>query len=272
MTEPLFVCEMIWIVVGSSSGASSLDEDPRVPAVCSPVIALGARRRHLHALRRLDHGAARLDRDRLRAPPARTSCTRAPSGWQASSSSPRRSPGSFTTPRPSATGSNSARGPYSAKAIELRTMSHGAGPAASRLAQSLGLAALLSESRGDGCSRRGLGQHAARLQLRWAPLAPGSSRAAAPSPGRCCSGCRFPSTLTRWPTARCPFFCPVWWPHSWYNTRYGMELLPALALGWALPPASVIAAGPRVQAAMRQSTPPRVLFRLVALNAWQVRA
>ena len=28
-----------------------------------------------------------------------------------------------------------------------------------------------------------------------------------------------------------PVFIPVWWPHSWYNTRYGMELLPALALG-----------------------------------------
>ena len=28
-----------------------------------------------------------------------------------------------------------------------------------------------------------------------------------------------------------PIFLPVWWPHSWYNTRYGMELLPALALG-----------------------------------------
>jgi hypothetical protein len=28
-----------------------------------------------------------------------------------------------------------------------------------------------------------------------------------------------------------PIFLPVWWPHSWYNLRYGMELLPALALG-----------------------------------------
>ena len=28
-----------------------------------------------------------------------------------------------------------------------------------------------------------------------------------------------------------PIFLPVWWPHSWYNSRYGMELLPALALG-----------------------------------------
>lgn len=28
-----------------------------------------------------------------------------------------------------------------------------------------------------------------------------------------------------------PIFLPVWWPHNWYNTRYGLELLPAVALG-----------------------------------------
>lgn len=27
-----------------------------------------------------------------------------------------------------------------------------------------------------------------------------------------------------------PIFLPDWWPHSFYNTRYGLELLPALAL------------------------------------------
>ncbi len=27
-----------------------------------------------------------------------------------------------------------------------------------------------------------------------------------------------------------PIFLPVWWPHSWYNTRYGLEMLPAFAL------------------------------------------
>jgi hypothetical protein len=26
-----------------------------------------------------------------------------------------------------------------------------------------------------------------------------------------------------------PIFIPLWWPFSWYNTRYGMELLPAFA-------------------------------------------
>jgi hypothetical protein len=28
-----------------------------------------------------------------------------------------------------------------------------------------------------------------------------------------------------------PIFLPPWWPHSWYNTRYGMEMMPAFALG-----------------------------------------
>ena len=28
-----------------------------------------------------------------------------------------------------------------------------------------------------------------------------------------------------------PVFLPPWWPHSWYNTRYGLELLPAFAVG-----------------------------------------
>ncbi len=28
-----------------------------------------------------------------------------------------------------------------------------------------------------------------------------------------------------------PIFLPVWWPYSYYNLRYGLELLPAMALG-----------------------------------------
>ena len=27
-----------------------------------------------------------------------------------------------------------------------------------------------------------------------------------------------------------PIFIPLWWPHSFYNTRYGMEMLPIFAL------------------------------------------
>ncbi len=31
-----------------------------------------------------------------------------------------------------------------------------------------------------------------------------------------------------------PIFFPAWWPYTWYNTRYGLEMLPALALGLGL--------------------------------------
>ncbi len=31
-----------------------------------------------------------------------------------------------------------------------------------------------------------------------------------------------------------PIFLPVWWPYSYYNVRYGLQLLPALAAGVAL--------------------------------------
>jgi hypothetical protein len=63
-----------------------------------------------------------------------------------------------------------------------------------------------------------------------------------------------------------PIFLPVWWPHSWYNTRYGMELLPALALGLGFTAQFVIAAA-------REFKPrwacyaAALLFALVALNA-----
>ena len=30
-----------------------------------------------------------------------------------------------------------------------------------------------------------------------------------------------------------PIFIPIWWPHSWYNTRYGMEMLPIFAVSIA---------------------------------------
>jgi hypothetical protein len=63
-----------------------------------------------------------------------------------------------------------------------------------------------------------------------------------------------------------PIFLPVWWPHSYYNTRYGMELLPALALGLGFTAQFVIGAA--------QELKPRwafyatgLLLALAALNA-----
>ena len=66
-----------------------------------------------------------------------------------------------------------------------------------------------------------------------------------------------------------PIFLPVWWPHSWYNTRYGLELLPAFALGLAFVAHFVITAA-------REFKPSAVpyaaatLYAIVALNAWAV--
>ena len=80
-------------------------------------------------------------------------------------------------------------------------------------------------------SRRSVGQLAAGPEPCWAQLGRGSlTRRRA-----------FLWTLLLWlpvpfyaysvAYGSVPIFLPVWWPHSWYNTRYGMELLPAFALG-----------------------------------------
>jgi len=66
-----------------------------------------------------------------------------------------------------------------------------------------------------------------------------------------------------------PIFLPVWWPHSYYNTRYGLELLPALALGVGLAASFLLTA-------VREFKPKwvciaiAVLFFLVAFNAVRV--
>jgi hypothetical protein len=39
-----------------------------------------------------------------------------------------------------------------------------------------------------------------------------------------------------------PIFLPAWWPHSFYNTRYGMEMLPGFALGVAFAASFLISA------------------------------
>lgn len=66
-----------------------------------------------------------------------------------------------------------------------------------------------------------------------------------------------------------PIFLPVWWPHSWYNTRYGMELLPALALGLGFAAQFVLSAAREFKPRAAQHAA-ALLFALVALNSWQM--
>ena len=71
-----------------------------------------------------------------------------------------------------------------------------------------------------------------------------------------------------------PIFLPVWWPHSYYNLRYGMELLPALALSLGFTAQFCLDAvrkfTPRKSRARWANAVGTALFVLVALNGWQM--
>lgn len=123
------------------------------------------------------------------------------------------------------------RGPYSAKAIEIRTATPGSGPLhpgwhdpwvsllffvkaaeMDAVAAAWGNTLLTLSVLGTAWAwfiarRKALGW---ALQLLWLPV---------------------PFYAYSVAYSSVPIFLPPWWPHSWYNTRYGMELLPALALG-----------------------------------------
>jgi hypothetical protein len=68
-----------------------------------------------------------------------------------------------------------------------------------------------------------------------------------------------------------PIFLPPWWPHSWYNTRYGMEMLPAFALGLGFAANFALAAvdefKPRQVNPVWARLAAAALFALIALNA-----
>ena len=66
-----------------------------------------------------------------------------------------------------------------------------------------------------------------------------------------------------------PIFLPTWWPFSWYNTRYGIELLPAIALSLGFAAQFVLAAVRDFKTGWAKYAA-AMLFAVVALNAWQM--
>jgi hypothetical protein len=60
-----------------------------------------------------------------------------------------------------------------------------------------------------------------------------------------------------------PVFLPVWWPFSYYNVRYGLELLPAFAAFAAVATASVVE---RVPAGLVRRAAAGVLLALLATD------
>lgn len=228
MTEPLFVCEMIWIALGVVEWRARLEVDPAGAARLNKWIAAGL---VAAVFTRYDGwiitllvwsgmGIALLKRGKLRSR----------SFWVASVAVVG-APISWFVYNAVAFGDwlEFARGPYSALAIELRTAAHNAGslhPGWHNLWVSLlfflkcaeldatagwGNAVLAICVLGTigawiGMGRRGF----AWTLLLWIPV---------------------PFYAYSVAYGSVPIFLPVWWPHSWYNTRYGVELLPALALG-----------------------------------------
>ena len=269
MTEPLFLCEMVWVAVWLVEWRASLNEAPKQAHRLLWLIALAL---VAAVFTRYDGwvmtlvawvavGVTLLRRGKLRSWSfwlASVLVVAAPVTWFVYNAVCFGDWLYFS------------RGPYSALAIEIRTMAHGDGPphpgwhnswvaelffvkvaemdaAAAIWGNVLLLVSLLATVWAWLLMRR--------RGLTWALLL------------------WFPVPFYAYSVAygSVPIFLPPWWPHSWYNTRYGMEMLPAFALGVGFAAHFALAAvrefKPREVNPRWLRTAAGVLFAVVILNA-----
>jgi hypothetical protein len=272
MTEPLFVCEMVWVAVWLVEWRVCLDSDPRklrrMQWLIAATLVAAVFTRYdgwvLALLAWTCMGFALLRRGRLSNWSfwlASLVLVAAPLAWFLYNSLGFGDWLYF------------ARGPYSAKAIEIRTASHGAGPphpgwhnpwvgliffvkaaemdaAAAAWGNKLLALSLLGTAWGWLAARRRAFTWALLL---WLPV---------------------PFYAYSVAYGSVPIFLPPWWPHSWYNTRYGMEMLPAFALGLGFAAQFALAVvnefKPRRVNARWVGYAAGALFVVVALNAAQM--
>ncbi len=267
MTEPLFVCEMIWVAVWLVEWRASLEDAPEracrlLWCITGALVASVFTRYDGWVMAFLAWVGIGLVL-------ARRGGLRSRAFWLASAVIVA-APVVWLVYNAVAFGDwlEFLRGPYSAKAIELRTATPGAGPPhpgwhnpwvsliffvkaaeMDAAAAAWGNVLLALSLFGTGWAwliarRRAF----AWALLLWLPV---------------------PFYAYSVSYGSVPIFLPVWWPHSWYNLRYGMELLPALALGLGF-------AAHFWLGAVREFKPRWAsyaaagLFALVALNAYQV--
>lgn len=240
MTEPLFVCQMVWTAVWLVEWRASLDEGAehrtrRLTWLLALVLVASVYTRYdgwiMTLLAWSGMGVALLRRGRLRWR----------SFWQASM---------VVVAAPLVWfGYNQyvfgdwldfARGPYSAKAIELRTALPGGPPHPGWHNVWVSFLFYVKTAMLDTAAEQWGGWliAASVLGLLWALLI-ARKRA-------------FAWSLILWlpvpfyaysvAYGSVPIFLPVWWPHSYYNTRYGLEMLPALALAIGFAASCVLAA------------------------------
>jgi hypothetical protein len=267
MTEPLFVCEMVWVAVWLVEWRACLDEDERRAhhLLWGIAIALVA-----SVFTRYDGWVMALVAwTCMGLMLARRRRLRSWSFWLASA---------FVVAAPvawfvyNAVGFGDwlyfARGPYSAKAIEIRTMSHGAGPPHPGWHNPWVSAIFFVKVSEMDAAAAAWGNVLLALSLlgtAWAWL---TTRKRA-----------FKWALLLWfPVAfyaysvaygSVPIFLPPWWPHSWYNTRYGMEMLPAFALGLGFAAQFALAAVHEFKPRWVRYAA-GVLFAVLVLNAAQM--
>jgi hypothetical protein len=267
MTEPLFVCEMIWMVVLLVEWRTGLDHDPshgerKLKWIAAILVAAIFTRYDgwiLALIAWTSIGVWLLRRGQLRSRVfwiASAVIVAAPIAWFVYNAIAFGDWLEF------------ARGPYSAKAIELRTASHGAGPPHPGWHNPwVGLLFYVKASEMDAFPIDWGNKLliVSVLGTVWAWLT--SHRRA------------FDWALLLWlpvpfyaysvAYSSVPIFLPPWWPHSWYNTRYGMEMLPALALGVGFAAAFLLAAFREFKPGWSKFVV-ATLFALVMLNAWQL--
>ncbi len=231
MTEPLFVCEMVWAALWLVEWRASIDVPNRAGSravllwLIALVLVAAVFTRYdgwiMALLAWSSIGVVLLRRGRLRSPAfwlASAVVVAAPLAWFAYNAYVFGDWLDF------------ARGPYSALAIELRTATPGSGPPhpgwhnpwVSLLffvkAAEMAAAALAWGNKLLGLSLLGVAWAwliARRRAFAWSLIL------------------WLPVPFYAYSVAygSVPIFLPVWWPHSFYNTRYGLELLPAFALG-----------------------------------------
>jgi hypothetical protein len=270
MTEPLFLCEVIWAADLLVAWRTSLDADPersgRLQMWITVVLIAEVWTRYdgwvIALLAWIAVAITRLRRGTLRS-----------RGFWLCSAALAAAPALWFVYNATQFGDwlDFARGPYSARAIELRTASNGSGPLHP-------------------------GWHNPRIALKYFIKVSELDAASAAWP-RTMLALGVLGTLGAWLAVRrrafawslilwipvpfyaysvaygsVPIFIPIWWPHSWYNTRYGMELLPALALGLGFVAQLVLSAVHEFKPRWTKIAA-AALGALIGLNVWaMVRA
>jgi hypothetical protein len=271
MTEPLFICEMVWIVVWLVQWRACLDSDPqklhRTQWLIAAVLIAAIFTRYdgwvLALVAWTCMGLLLTCRGRLRSRSfwlASALLVAAPMAWFVYNSIGFGDWLYFV------------RGPYSAKVIEIRTAAPGFPPHPGWHNPWVAMIYFVKAAEMDAAAAA-WGNVLLVTSLLGTALAWLTVRRQA-----------FSWALVLWfPVAfyaysvsygSVPIFLPVWWPHSYYNLRYGMEMLPAFALGLGFVANFLLAL---VQEFKPRKINPRwvgytaaALFALVALNAAQM--